>query len=350
MVTLDVVEAVGAVCSGHRHHFGEVGKVHPVLSIFAPGDDGQEVEAPHDLLWNERSPDLAGGTGGLGGAIQEDDQLEILLVKCVHRHFKEGAALVYDVVECQRTNKEEVVLASVHHEVYVDLVHDHCLPVSCVSGPEELTVDLAPYHQGLAQIGHSDGQAKGAIFGTYDCHVTERDGLCPLFRQRDFGQDNSAHEAVDYGSNEGLDNKESHSSRTDWGQSSTAVPYGRLSLEGVKESCGKSEHIVDARNVILVLLLPRQVAVATCNPVPEQAEDKPAEGEGSDEEEEDEAPANLYKGGPEVGQKGKVVAVLDVSIFNVAAAVLGYQPGPAASTLRHIVSESFAQKSKHFLR
>lgn len=217
MVTLDVVEAVGAVRGGHWHHFGEVGEIHPVLSVLASGDDGQEVKAPHNLLGNERGPDLAGGAGGLGGAVKEDDQLKVLLVQRVHRHLKEGAALVDPVVERERTHEEEVVLASVHHEVYVDLVHDHRLPVGRAGGPEELAVDLAPDHQSLAQIGHSDGQAEGAMFGAYDGHVTERDGLGPLFRKGDFGQNDSTHEAVYNGSNEGLDDQKGHGSWADRG-------------------------------------------------------------------------------------------------------------------------------------
>lgn len=88
-------------------------------------------------------------------------------------------------------------------------------------------------------------------------------------------------------------------------------------------------------------VLPRQVSVTACNPVPQQAEDEPAEGERGDEEEEDETPPDLNKGGPEVGQEGKVVAVLDVSIFNVAAAVFGHESGPAASSLRQNVLDTF---------
>lgn len=99
-----------------------------------------------------------------------------------------------------------------------------------------------------------------------------------------------------------------------------------------------------------MLLLPRQVAVAPRNPVPEQAEDEPAESKGCDEKEEDEAPADLHEGGPEVGQEGKVVAVLDVSILDVATAVFGYQPGPAAPPLHQVVAKAFVEKSKHFPR
>lgn len=69
MMTLDVVVTVGTVCSGHWHDFGEVGEIYPVLALFASGDDGQEVVAPHDLLRNKRSPDLTGRAGGLCCAV-----------------------------------------------------------------------------------------------------------------------------------------------------------------------------------------------------------------------------------------------------------------------------------------
>lgn len=60
VVCLHVVEAVGTMCSGHGHHFGEVGEVHSVLALFTAGDDWQEAVTPHDLLRDEGSPDLAG--------------------------------------------------------------------------------------------------------------------------------------------------------------------------------------------------------------------------------------------------------------------------------------------------
>lgn len=155
-MTLDVVETVGTVRSSHWHHLGEVGEVYSVLALLASGNDGQEVVAPHDLLGNKGGPDLAGGAGGLCGAVQEDDQLELLFVERVHCHLKEGAALVDDVEECERTYKEEVILASIHHEVNVHLVHDNRLPIWCVCCPQQLSIDLASNHQGLAQVGHSD--------------------------------------------------------------------------------------------------------------------------------------------------------------------------------------------------
>lgn len=150
MVTLDVVETVGAVCSGHGHHLGEVGEINSVLALLASRNDGQEVVAPHDLLGNKGGPDLAGGAGGLRGAVEEDDQLKVLFVERVHRHLKEGAVLVDDVVESERTYEEEVVFPSIYHKVNVHLVHDDCLPVWCVGCPQQLTIDLASDHQGLA--------------------------------------------------------------------------------------------------------------------------------------------------------------------------------------------------------
>lgn len=149
MVTPDVVETVGTVRRGHRHHLGEVGEVYSVLALLASGNDGQEVEAPHDFQRDEGGPDLAGRAGGLCGAVQEDHQLKLLLVERVHRHLKEGAALVDDVVEREGTDKEQVVLPGVDHEVDVHLVHDDRLPVCCVCCPKQLAVDLAPNHQGL---------------------------------------------------------------------------------------------------------------------------------------------------------------------------------------------------------
>lgn len=71
-------------------------------------------------------------------------------MECVHCHLKERASIVNHMVECERAHKEKVVLPSVHHELNVHLVHDDCLPVGFDGCPQQLAVDLAPDHQGLA--------------------------------------------------------------------------------------------------------------------------------------------------------------------------------------------------------
>lgn len=71
-------------------------------------------------------------------------------------------------------------------------------------------------------------------------------------------------------------------------------------------------------------VLPRQISIDACNPVPQQAKYEPAEGERGDEEEEDKTPPDLHKGGPEVSQEGQVFAVLDVSVFNIATTIFGH--------------------------
>lgn len=71
-------------------------------------------------------------------------------------------------------------------------------------------------------------------------------------------------------------------------------------------------------------VLPRQVSVTASNPVPQQAKNEPAEGEGGDEEEENKTPPDLHKGGPEVSQEGKVFTILEVTILNVTAAIFGH--------------------------
>ncbi len=71
-------------------------------------------------------------------------------------------------------------------------------------------------------------------------------------------------------------------------------------------------------------VLPRQVSVTASNPEPQQAKNKPAEGKRGDEEEEDKTPSDLHKGGPEISQEGKVIAVLDVPVFYVAATIFGH--------------------------
>lgn len=156
MMTLDVVETVSTVCSCRWHDLGEVGEVYSVLAFFASGNDGQEVVAPHNLLRNKGGSDLTGRASGLCSAIKEDDQLKLLLVERVYCHLKERTTLVNDVVECEGTYKEKVVLTSIYHEINVHLVHDDGLTIWCVCGPQQLAIDLAPNHQGFTKVGHSD--------------------------------------------------------------------------------------------------------------------------------------------------------------------------------------------------
>lgn len=182
MMTLNVVEAVGTVCSRHWYHLGEVGEVYSVPALFTSGNDGQEVVAPHDFLRNKGGPDLAGRAGGLGCAIQEDDQLKILLVECVHCHLKEGTAFVNDVVQGKGTHKEEVVLPSIDHEVNVHLVHNNCVAIWCVRCSQHLAINLAANHQGFPQVSHSYRQTKCAVFRANDSHVSKCDGLGSVLR------------------------------------------------------------------------------------------------------------------------------------------------------------------------
>lgn len=80
MVPCLIVIAIGAVSGWHWHHFGEVGKVHAVFSLLAARDYREQVVTPHDFLGDVGSPDLAGGAGGLGRALQEDHELKLLLM------------------------------------------------------------------------------------------------------------------------------------------------------------------------------------------------------------------------------------------------------------------------------
>lgn len=207
--------------------------------------------------------------GGLCGAVEEDDQLKLLFVERVHGHVEEGATFVDDVVERERTHKEEVVLPGVHREVDAHLVHDDRLPFGRVRCPQQLAIDLASYHEGLAQVSHSDRQGEETIFGADNGHVTERDALCPLLGQRDFAQDDSAQEAIENGSKEVLNDENGHGTRAVRGKRSTTIPDGCLGFKGVKESCGESIHISDTWHVLGWRLLPRQVSVAVPNPVPQ---------------------------------------------------------------------------------
>lgn len=100
----------------------------------------------------------------------------------VHRHLEERAALVDDVIQRERTHKEKVVLPGIHHEVNIHLVHDDRLPVRCICCSQQLAIDLASYHQGLAEVGHSYRQAERPIFRADNSHVTKCDGLSSFFR------------------------------------------------------------------------------------------------------------------------------------------------------------------------
>lgn len=122
-------------------------------------------------------------------------------------------------------------------------------------------------------------------------------------------------------------------------ESSPSVPNGGLSLQGIQEGSREAMDVVYAPDVAVCAVLPHEVTVGLCNPVPQQAEDEPATRKGSHKQEEDKAPADLHKGGPEVQQVCKMVAVLDVAKLNIAVAVLAHQASFALSSWLDVTLE-----------
>lgn len=181
MVAFNIVVTVGTMRCCHWYNFSKVGEVYSIFPLFASRDDGHKVVAPHELVGNVGGPDLTRRTRRLCRSVQEDHQLKVLVVDVVYCHLKERAALVDDVVQSERAHKEGVVIPSIHHEVDAHLIHYDCLPVRCCCGSQKFAIDLASNHQGLAEVGHSNRQAKGIISGANDGHFTKCNGLRPLF-------------------------------------------------------------------------------------------------------------------------------------------------------------------------
>ena len=332
---------------GYGHGPGEVREVHPVLSALGAGDDGQEAVAPLDLLGYEGGADLAGGARGFGRTVEEDHQLELLQVEGVRGHAEEGAGLVDDVADRERTDEEEVVLARVHHKVDAHLVHDDGLALGRDGCPQQFAVDLAPDQEGLPHVGHADLQAQPALLRADNRRFAEGHSLGPLLGEGDLGQDDPAHEAVDDGTDERLDDDEGHRPGALARDGPPAVADGGLRLEGVEEGGGEPVDVADAGDVALGVTLARQVPVPLGDPVPQQAENEPASGEGRYEEEDHETPADLHEGGPEVLEEGEVAVVLDVAELDVAAPVFGHQATSANSAFRQVVVDAFLHELEH---
>lgn len=223
----------------HHHGSGEVGKVHAVLAHLVAGDNGQEAVSPLDLLGDEGGPYLAGGAGGLGRPIQKDHQLKVLLLEGVCCHIVEQTGLVNDMVQCQRADKKQVVLASVHCKVNAYLVQNYSFAVRRDSCPMQLAVDLAPDELGLTEVGHSNHQAQAALVQADDRCITESHCLCPLLGKGDLGQDHPTYEAVDKDPDEGLDDDDSHGARAVPSECPSTITNGGLGLQGVQESRGE---------------------------------------------------------------------------------------------------------------
>ena len=83
-------------------------------------------------------------------------------------------------------------------------------------------------------------------------------------------------------------------------QCPATVTDGRLRLQGIQEGGSEAVNVVHAPHVLVRAILSHEIAVAFCDPVPEQAEDEPAPSERGHKQEEDKAPSDLHKGGPEI--------------------------------------------------
>ncbi|CAG5870307.1 unnamed protein product [Menidia menidia] len=246
-------------------------------------------------------PDLAGRAGGFGCTVQEDHQLKVLLGEGVGGQLVERTGLIDHVVEGQRTHKEQVVLASVNHEVNVHLIQDDGPTIRSGCGPQQLPIDLTSNQQGLSEM--TAVLLKLTVFALFlGKEILAR--MTPHMKQL------------------------MKTPTRDWTMIRATVP---------------AQWPVRARPPYpMVVWVSREyrnavIPVGLCDPVPEQAEEEPAAREGGHKQQEDEAPADLHKGGPEVHQEGKVVAVLYVAELNVAVAILGDQAGLAASVSSGLV-------------
>lgn len=114
-------------------------------------------------------------------------------------------------------------------------------------------------------------------------------------------------------------------------QRSATISNGSLGLQGIQERGREAVNIVHTPNVLVCTVLSREITIALCNPVPQQTENEPAPSKRGHKQEEDKAPSDLHKGGPEIHQVRKVVAVLDVAELNVAVSIFGDQASLAAS-------------------
>ncbi len=84
------------------------------------------------------------------------------------------------------------------------------------------------------------------------------------------------------------------------------------------------------------------------DPIPEEAEDEPAEGEGRHEVQDNEPPSGLDEGGPYVQDVGEAVSVHHVAELDVAAAVFGHQAVFANPPLWDVLLYHFSQGMSHF--
>lgn len=332
--------------SVHSHCLAEVLEVHSVFPFFGLGHDGSEAVPPEHLLGDVGRPHLAGGTGGLHGAIQKHHQLKVLLQEGFCCHVEEGAVLVYDVVNGEGRDEEEILVAGVHNELNVDLVQDDGLPLGGDGGLEQLPVDVAPDQQALAEVGHADQEAQLPPTLADDGVLAERDGLGSVFGPGDLGQDGPTHEGVDDDAQDGLEDEQEDGSGTLLRDTPEAIPDGHLGLQGEEEGRGEAVDVLHAGGVVDGGVELGQVFVDVGHDVPEQPKQEPAAQEGGDEDGQLIPPPEVQDGCPYVNQEDKP-GLLHVAKLDVAPAILGDEPGAAPAALPQVAGEAFPEVAEH---
>lgn len=229
------------------------------------------------------------------------------------------------MVQGQRAHEKQIVFPGVHHKINADLVHNNSFSLRRDGCAEELAVNLTADHQGLAEVGHAYLKAQRALFGADDCGLAERNRLGSLLGEGDLCHDHTTPKAVDDGTHKTLDYDQRHRPRTEAGDVSATVTDGCLGLQRVEKSRRQAYDVLHARCVVRGGILPIEVAVVSCDPVPDQAEDEPAESERSDEVQDHVTPSRLHEGGPYVEDVGEAVSVHHGAELNVAAAIFGHQ-------------------------
>lgn len=135
---------------------------------------------------------------------------------------------------------------------------------------------MAPNQQALPEVGHPDEEAQLSTTFADDSILAEGDGLSPVFRPWDLGQDGTAHERIDDDPQDRLEDEQENGSGTLFCDAPEAVADGHLGLQGEQEGWSQAVDVVHTGGVIYGRIEFWKILVYVRHNVPEEPKQKPA--------------------------------------------------------------------------
>ena len=296
--------------------------------LLLEGHEPFEPVTPENLAWKVGTSSLGGHARGLDDSLQDDDQLELLPVQVLGRHFVERTVCINFMYNDNRPHEKESVASLVEAQVDVELVERHHFSFFGDLLLDEHRPDVGLDDLRLAHVAHAEYKAELAVLLAQAGVFTEHQRLRPFLRSRQFGEHDSGHQRLADDPETRLEHHEDNGFGALLGGVSRTVADGVLRLDGEEQRGDERVDLLDARLPLLVVEVV-EVAVGEAHEPPDHGEGEPAEREGEGEQHQVVAPLDVHEGGEDVGQVA-APALADVRLRDVHLAVLVHQPAPHA--------------------